>query len=163
MDNNFTPADYAAMNGGFGGGNQEWLWIILFFLFAGGGNGFGGNRKDCATTEDVQNQINQASAGHRRTCGHGAEYYRQYAASGSVTITPTAAGTVTVYLALNGVTLPCSVRQQTVVAASPITINTSAIAFGAGACACNTSTLTLVVSGAAGTVDYVTAGAVRLA
>ena len=74
-----------------------------------------------------------------------------------------AAGTVTVYLALNGVTLPCSVRQQTVVAASPITINTSAIAFGAGACACNTSTLTLVVSGAAGTVDYVTAGAVRLA
>lgn len=86
-----------------------------------------------------------------------------YTASGSVTITPTAAGTVTVYLALNGVTLPCSVRQQTVVAASPITINTSVIAFGAGACACNTSTLTLVVSGAAGTVDYVTAGAVRLA
>lgn len=42
MDNNFTPADYAAMNGGFGGGNQEWLWIILFFLFAGGGNGFTG-------------------------------------------------------------------------------------------------------------------------
>lgn len=77
--------------------------------------------------------------------------------------TVTAAGTVTVYLALNGVTLPCSVRQQTVVAASPITISTSAIAFGAGACACNTSTLTLVVSGAAGTVDYVTAGAVRLA
>lgn len=86
-----------------------------------------------------------------------------YTASGSVTITPTAAGSVTVYLALNGVTLPCSVRQQTVAAASPITINTSAIAFGAGACACNTSTLTLVVSGAAGTVDYVTAGAVRLA
>lgn len=86
-----------------------------------------------------------------------------YTASGSVTITPTAAGTVTVSLALNGVTLPCSVRQQTVVAASPITINTSAIAFGAGACACNSSTLTLVVSGAAGTVDYVTAGAVRLA
>ena len=86
-----------------------------------------------------------------------------YTASGSVTITPTAAGAVTVYLALNGVTLPCSVRQQTVAAAAPITINTSAIAFGAGACACNTSTLTLVVSGAAGTVDYVTAGAVRLA
>lgn len=86
-----------------------------------------------------------------------------YTASGSVTITPTAAGTVTVSLALNGVTLPCSVRQQTVVAASPITINTSAPAFGAGACACNSSTLTLVVSGAAGTVDYVTAGAVRLA
>ena len=61
MDNNFTPADYAAMNGGFGGGNQEWLWIILFFLFAGGGNGFGGNRKDCATTEDVQNQFNFAA------------------------------------------------------------------------------------------------------
>lgn len=61
MDNNFTPADYAAMNGGFGGGNQEWLWIILFFLFAGGGNGFTGNRKDCATTEDVQNQFNFAA------------------------------------------------------------------------------------------------------
>lgn len=86
-----------------------------------------------------------------------------YTASGSVTITPTAAGTVTVSLALNGVTLPCSVRQQTVVAASPITINTSAPAFGAGACACNSSTLTLVISGAAGTVDYVAAGAVRLA
>lgn len=58
-NNNFSPADWAAM--GNNGNNNEWLWIILFFLFAGNGNGFGGNRGNCATTEDVQNQFNFAA------------------------------------------------------------------------------------------------------
>ena len=55
MDNNFTPADYAAMNGGFGGGKQHYRCY-----------------------QRSKGQRNQAPAGYRRTCGHGTEYYRQY-------------------------------------------------------------------------------------
>lgn len=49
MDNGtFSPADYAAMNGGangFGGAGGAWVWIFcLFILFFGfGGNGWGAN------------------------------------------------------------------------------------------------------------------------
>lgn len=48
-------------NGGFGGGNGNWIWIIfLFFLFGWrGNNGFGGNGGDCGAlgTGYLSNQI----------------------------------------------------------------------------------------------------------
>ena len=45
---------------GFGGGN--WIaWILLFALFGNGGFGFGGNRGNVATTEDLASGFNFSS------------------------------------------------------------------------------------------------------
>ena len=43
MENAMTPADFSALMGNGYGGNNNFLWIILF-LFAMGGGGFGWNR-----------------------------------------------------------------------------------------------------------------------
>jgi hypothetical protein len=57
MDSGLTASDVLALTknneDGFMGGNS-WAWLIIILLFAGGGNfGFGGNRGNCATQEDV--------------------------------------------------------------------------------------------------------------
>ena len=59
MDNGLSLADAMALkNDGYDGMNS-WIWIIVLFLFMwGGGNFFNRNNRDCATTEDVQNQFN---------------------------------------------------------------------------------------------------------
>lgn len=59
----YNLSDIAAVtkgDDGFFGGNNGW-WIILLFLFAfgGGGFGFGGNRADFATQEDVRAAVDQ--------------------------------------------------------------------------------------------------------
>lgn len=65
-----TPSlsDIAAVtnNDGFGGNNGWWILIILFALFGGWGNGWGGNAGavcnaggGCATPADVQATVNQ--------------------------------------------------------------------------------------------------------
>ena len=63
MESNYSLSDLKAVtdnNGTFGGNGG--IWLILLFLFFGFMNGncwfFGNNRKDCASTEDVQNQFN---------------------------------------------------------------------------------------------------------
>lgn len=45
-------------NGGMFGGNNDW-WILLLFLFGWGGNGWGGNRGNCATVSDVTAAVDQ--------------------------------------------------------------------------------------------------------
>lgn len=58
MDNGLSLADAMALkNDGYDGMNS-WIWIIVLFLFMWGGNFFNRNNRDCATTEDVQNQFN---------------------------------------------------------------------------------------------------------
>lgn len=63
MESNYSLSDLKAVtdNDGAFGGNGG-IWLILLFLFFGFMNGncgfFGNNRKDCASTEDVQNQFN---------------------------------------------------------------------------------------------------------
>ena len=44
--------------GGMFGNNNDW-WILLLFLFGWGGNGFGGNRGNCATVSDVNAAVDQ--------------------------------------------------------------------------------------------------------
>ena len=65
MDNGVQPVfdmNNRDSDGMYGGG---YMWVMmLFFLLAWGGNGFGGwnnNSRQCATTEDVQNQFNFAA------------------------------------------------------------------------------------------------------
>ncbi len=67
MENNYpSVADIAAVSGnrgygnGFGGGfGGEGLWLFAILALMGGGfGGFGGNRRNCATTEDVANGFN---------------------------------------------------------------------------------------------------------
>lgn len=53
---NVVPAGYN--NGGMFGGNNDW-WILLLFLFGWGGNGWGGNRGNCATVSDVTAAVDQ--------------------------------------------------------------------------------------------------------
>ena len=59
MDN-MSLSDIAAVTGnenGFGG-NSAWVLIILFALIFGwGGNGFGGNASNVATTADIQRAV----------------------------------------------------------------------------------------------------------
>lgn len=74
MENGYSPADYAVMNGndGFGMGGGGFLaWILLFALFGGNGFGFGG-RGQAATTDEisagfnfsgVNNKLNEIVAG----------------------------------------------------------------------------------------------------
>ena len=64
-----SAADVAAVTGrndsdGWGNGNGWWVLIILFALFGGWGNGWGGNRgggASCATTTDLQNGFDTQS------------------------------------------------------------------------------------------------------
>lgn len=64
-----SAADVAAVTGrndgdGWGNGNGWWVLIILFALFGGWGNGWGGNRgggASCATTTDIQNGFDTQS------------------------------------------------------------------------------------------------------
>lgn len=62
---------YGGGNGGFGGMNGDWGWIILLLLIAGGGwggfGGFGGNNiaADSAVLYPWMNQANQVSDGFR--------------------------------------------------------------------------------------------------
>lgn len=59
MDGTYSLSDIASVtrdNDNFAGGS--W-WVILLFLFAMGGNGFGfGNRSNVATTEDLASGFN---------------------------------------------------------------------------------------------------------
>lgn len=57
---------------GFGGGGNWLAWILLFALFGGNGFGFGGNRGNVATTEElsagfnfagINNKLNEIVAG----------------------------------------------------------------------------------------------------
>lgn len=86
-----------------------------------------------------------------------------YRAEGHVTITPSAAGTITLALYLNGVLLPSSVRQNTVAADTVYTIDTDAAIFEGGACCMLKPQITLVVSGVAGTVSWLSMSAVKQA
>lgn len=68
MDNNtMSPADYAAVSGNNGWGNDGACWIIILFLFCfmGWGNGNwnrnGAPMPDVATSGEVQNGFNQQS------------------------------------------------------------------------------------------------------
>lgn len=74
MESNFNLADFkTVMDGncnGWGGGNSI-VWLFLLFAFANGGFGFGGNRSQCATTDEVaagfnfsgmSNKLNDISA-----------------------------------------------------------------------------------------------------
>lgn len=62
MDNYSLSDIRAAVDGGdgFGGmGGGNWIaWILLFALFGGNGFGFGGNRGNVATTEDLASGFN---------------------------------------------------------------------------------------------------------
>lgn len=57
-----SPADMRAVlgdNDGWGGMGGGWFaWILLFALFGGNGFGFGGNRGNVATTEDLASGFN---------------------------------------------------------------------------------------------------------
>ena len=69
LNNDFSPADFAAMSGnnGFGGANSEFWFLILFLcIFSGGwgnnwGGGFGGNTGTPYVVADVQNGFDQAA------------------------------------------------------------------------------------------------------
>lgn len=60
MDNGLSLADAMALKDDNGMNGNCWIWIIVLFLFMwGGGDYFNrGSKKDCASTEDVQNQFN---------------------------------------------------------------------------------------------------------
>lgn len=58
MENGYSPADYAVMNGndGFGMGGGGFLaWILLFALFGGNGFGWGGRNGNPVTEADLCN------------------------------------------------------------------------------------------------------------
>lgn len=59
---NYSLSDIRAVTDGgdgFGGMGGGWFaWILLFALFGGGGFGFGGNRGNVATTEDLASGFN---------------------------------------------------------------------------------------------------------
>ena len=60
MDN-YSLSDIAAVtDGGFGGGNMGGWWMIILFalIFGGNGFGFGANRGNVATTEDLASGFN---------------------------------------------------------------------------------------------------------
>ena len=81
----------------------------------------------------------------------------------AITFTAEAAGTLTIQLFKDGVALPCTLVQDTVADASTYTVIVEAPAIVVGTC-CNICTnITAIVSGVAGTVNYVCASVVRLA
>lgn len=57
MEGSMSPADYAALNNDGMGGNI-FGWLFLFAILGNGGFGFGGNRGQCATTEDLASGFN---------------------------------------------------------------------------------------------------------
>lgn len=60
MDN-YSLSDIAAVtDGGFGGNGMGGWWMIILFalIFGGNGFGFGNNRGQCATTEDLASGFN---------------------------------------------------------------------------------------------------------
>lgn len=60
MENNYTLSDIAAVTGdGMGfGGNNGFLWLLAILFLGGGGFGWGNNRGQAATTEDLANGFN---------------------------------------------------------------------------------------------------------
>lgn len=85
-----------------------------------------------------------------------------YHFSADVTYTPTAAGVAIIQLYKDGVALPCAIAQQTIAAGDVYTshietdlcINT---------CCITHPSITVDISGVAGTVNHICAGAVKLA
>lgn len=74
MDNNYSLSDIAAVSNGNGlfGGNNGIIDLAALALFANGGFGFGGNRAQAATTDEVaagfnfsgvNNKLNEITAG----------------------------------------------------------------------------------------------------
>jgi hypothetical protein len=64
MDSGLSASDVLALTrneDGFMGGGNSWAWLIIILLFAGGGFGFGGNRGNCATTEDLAAGFNNST------------------------------------------------------------------------------------------------------
>lgn len=54
MDNNFSLSDIKSVLGNEGFGGEGFLWLILLFLFFGGGNGaWGGGNRDYVTSADL--------------------------------------------------------------------------------------------------------------
>lgn len=81
----------------------------------------------------------------------------------AITFTAGAAGTLTTQLFKDGVALPCALAQDTVADASTYTVIVEAPAIVVGTCCNICPNITAVVSGVAGTVNYVCASVVRLA
>ena len=79
---------------------------------------------------------------------------RLYEAESTVTFTPSAAGTVTFQMYLNGASLPCTLRQMTVVSDTEYTITTHAAAFLSGSCAMIKPVVSVLIGGVAGTVNW---------
>ena len=65
LNNDFSPADFAAMsgNGAFGGANEWWIILLFLVLFNNGGwgNNWGGNAGAPYVVADVQNGFDQAA------------------------------------------------------------------------------------------------------
>lgn len=63
MDGNYTLSDIAAVtNDGMGfGGNNGFLWLLAILVLGGGFGGWGNNRGNCATTEDLASGFNFSS------------------------------------------------------------------------------------------------------
>ena len=78
---------------------------------------------------------------------------RLYEAESTVTFTPSATGTVTFQMYLNGASLPCTLRQMTVVSDTEYTITTNAAAFLSGSCAMIKPVVSVLIGGVAGTVN----------
>lgn len=85
-----------------------------------------------------------------------------YHLSADVTYTPTAAGVAIIQLYKDGMALPCAIAQQTVTAGTVYTdhIETDLCL---NTCCVNRPLITLNISGVAGTVNHICAGAVKLA
>lgn len=84
-----------------------------------------------------------------------------YFFAADVTITPTEAGTVTVQMYLNGVAMPDAVAQKVVAANGTTTLHVETSRLLA-ACPCTTKpTISVWISGAAGSVSWVGATAIR--
>lgn len=86
-----------------------------------------------------------------------------YTASGAVTFTPDATGTVVIALYKNGALLPCSVRTMTVTSTTVYTVDAIAPAFEGEACRVIHPDITVRISGVAGTVSRLCLNVTRLA
>lgn len=84
-----------------------------------------------------------------------------YFLAADVTITPTEAGTVTVQMYINGVAMPDAIAQEVVAANGTTTLHVETSRLLA-ACPCATKpTIAVWISGAAGSVSWVGATAIR--
>lgn len=85
-----------------------------------------------------------------------------YDVDASITVAPTAAGTVTVTLLRDGVAVPgATASNSTSVAGNPVNLDITALVRQAGCCA-GGSTLTLVLTAGAGTVTNVALKVIKL-